>query len=120
MGCSASFADLLCLQSPAVNAILAVDQAEEQLAVHLRIHGRVQGVGYRDWLEGEAVALQVDGWVRNRSDGTVEALLSGDEAAIDELVLRCEVGPRLARVDRVERATTDETAPIGFAQRATS
>ena len=79
----------------------------------------MQGVGYRAWLAGEAVARQLDGWVRNRSDGTVEALLSGDVVAIDEVVRRCEAGPALARVDRVEIATASETAPTGFAQRAT-
>ena len=89
------------------------------MAFALRIHGRVQGVGYRAWLACEASALQLDGWVRNRSDGTVEALLIGDSEAIDQLAQRCEVGPRMARVDRVERAATSETALSGFAQRAT-
>lgn len=114
-----TFADRLFLHSPTVNAILAPNRIEERLAVRLRIHGRVQGVGYRAWLACEAVVRQLDGWVRNRSDGTVEALLSGDAAAIDEVVLRCEAGPALARVDRVEIAPTDETAPVGFVQRAT-
>lgn len=119
MGCSASIAGRKCLQSPTVNPKLTIDGAEERMAVRLRIHGRVQGVGYRAWLAQEAAGLQLDGWVRNRSDGSVEALLIGDGAAVDQVVLRCKAGPALARVERVVSTATDETAPSGFAQRAT-
>ena len=119
MGRRESFADRFSLQLRVVNAMLEFSRVEERVAVLLRIHGRVQGVGYRAWLAREAVTLQVDGWARNRADGTVEALLSGDAAAVDEVVRRCKAGPALARVDRVERAATNQTAPIGFAQRAT-
>ena len=89
--------------------------------VRLRIHGRVQGVAYRAWLVDEAGAHAVDGWVRNRSDGTVEAVLAGDEAAVRALIERCRKGPPLARVDRIEELPADDApAPgSGFVQRPT-
>lgn len=96
-----------------------LDWTGERMAVRLLIDGRVQGVGYRAWLAREAGRSRLDGWVRNRSDGRVEALLVGDAAAIDRLIVRCKVGPALARVEQVEIARTDETAPAGFSQRAT-
>ncbi|MEO8559705.1 MAG: acylphosphatase [Rhodospirillales bacterium] len=66
--------------------------------VRLRISGRVQGVGYRDWTIGTARELGLIGWVRNRADGNVEALASGDQAKIDRFVDACRRGPRLAFV----------------------
>lgn len=69
---------------------------------HLRISGRVQGVGYRDALRGQALALGVSGWVRNRRDGTVEALLQGSAAATDTLIAWARRGPPAARVADVE------------------
>lgn len=65
------------------------------------VSGRVQGVGYRAWLHGEAVKRGLFGWVRNRHDGTVEAVVHGDAAAVDDLVRACRHGPSLARVDKV-------------------
>jgi acylphosphatase len=57
----------------------------ETRAVHVRISGRVQGVGYRDWTERKATALGLSGWVRNRSDGDVEAVFGGPTEAVDEV-----------------------------------
>jgi acylphosphatase len=68
----------------------------------LRISGRVQGVGYRYALQREAVAHGVAGWVRNRRDGTVEALLQGDAAAVDAVLTWTRRGPPAARVERVD------------------
>jgi acylphosphatase len=68
----------------------------------IRVKGRVQGVGFRDALRTEALRLRVSGWVRNRADGSVEALLQGDEAAVDRLVGWAHRGPALARVETVE------------------
>ncbi len=70
-------------------------------AVRVVVHGRVQGVNYRRWLQGEALQRNVHGWVRNRSDGTVEAVLHGDSRAVDDLARACRHGPLLARVDHV-------------------
>lgn len=86
-------------------------------ALRLRVHGRVQGVGYRHWLVRQARALGVDGWVRNRADGTVEALIAGDEAVLRELAKRCHEGPALARVERVERFSEPAPPVRGFEQR---
>ena len=69
---------------------------------HLRISGLVQGVGFRVSLADEAWRRGLGGWVRNRSDGTVEALVHGDAQVVDALVAWARRGPRAARVDRVE------------------
>ena len=66
------------------------------------VSGRVQGVGFRYSLVGRAAARHVAGWVRNRADGSVEAVLEGAPDAVDALVDWCHSGPRSARVDRVE------------------
>jgi acylphosphatase len=70
----------------------------------LRVHGRVQGVGFRAFVWRSASALGVRGWVRNRLDGTVEAVVAGSEAALDELLDRVREGPRWSRVDRIDSA----------------
>ena len=69
---------------------------------HLRIAGRVQGVGYRDALRREALARGLAGWVRNRRDGTVEAVLQGEAGSVDEMINWARRGPPAARVDRVD------------------
>ncbi len=73
-------------------------------ARHLLIEGRVQGVGYRDWLVREATRLGVCGWVRNREDGRVEAVVAGDEPTLQTLLTACRRGPRLARVDHIQES----------------
>lgn len=90
-----------------------------QRSVRLRIEGRVQGVGYRVFVERNAVALGLDGWVRNRRDGGVEAVVSGANDAIHELVARCRAGPSASRVDRVEVLPEDEAVAPGFTVRPT-
>jgi len=69
---------------------------------HLRIAGRVQGVGYREALRAEAIARNLSGWVRNRADGSVEAVLQGETAAVNAVVAWARRGPPAARVDRVD------------------
>jgi len=70
--------------------------------LRLVIHGRVQGVFFRDSMRREAQNLAVAGWVRNRSDGAVEAVVHGEPAAVDALVLWARRGPQRAQVERVE------------------
>jgi len=82
--------------------------------VRLRIEGRVQGVGYRFWLNREARRHALTGWVRNRSDGSVEALLKGDDAAVELIIDACRRGPRMAVVDRIERADAADDGSVGF------
>lgn len=84
-------------------------------AVHVVIEGRVQGVGYRDWACGAARGLKLDGWVRNRADGTVEALFAGPPAAVDAMAERCATGPRLARVRRIHQEPWAGEVEPGFA-----
>jgi acylphosphatase len=84
----------------------------------LRIRGVVQGVGYRAWLVGCARGLGIAGWVRNRSDGSVEAAVQGPAEALDALLSRCRRGPPAARVDDIACAP-DEGSYTGFDARPT-
>ena len=68
------------------------------IARHLIISGRVQGVGYREWLRAEAEARSLCGWVRNCAGGTVEALLGGPAEDVRAVILACHAGPRMAVV----------------------
>ncbi len=70
--------------------------------VHVRIEGRVQGVGYRAWTEHTARALGLTGWVRNRRDGSVEAVFQGPPDDVAEILQQCERGPLDSGVSRVE------------------
>jgi acylphosphatase len=70
--------------------------------VHLRIEGRVQGVGFRYWAADRARELHLVGWVRNRRDGAVEGVFSGPEAAVGRMLALCAEGPPDAAVTRVE------------------
>lgn len=69
---------------------------------HLQIYGLVQGVFFRDSLRQQAEALEVSGWVRNRRDGSVEAMLQGNEGAVEALIAWCRIGNGRSRVERVE------------------
>lgn len=84
---------------------------EERTRRRLVIHGRVQGVAFRDATVSAARRAGVAGWVRNRADGTVEAVLEGPPAAVAEVERFCGEGPPLARVERVEGA---DEAPEGL------
>ena len=75
---------------------------------HIIVRGKVQGVGYRAWIEGEAVARNLAGWARNRKEGTVEAVLSGPEDAVAALVAKCQYGPGMARVRAVDNEPADK------------
>jgi acylphosphatase len=84
------------------------------------VTGKVHQVGFRDFTIRRAQALGVTGWVRNRTDGTVEILASGEEDAVASLVEACRAGPPLARVDHVE-AYVEAGQPVkGFTKRFTA
>lgn len=73
-----------------------------EITRHVRIYGLVQGVFFRDSLQRQAESLDVSGWVRNRRDGSVEAMLQGNEGAVEALVSWCRIGNGRSRVERVE------------------
>lgn len=77
---------------------------------HVVVRGRVQGVGYRAWLHQTASALGLKGWVRNRRDGSVEAVFAGPDDVVFEMITRCERGPALARVETVTPSAADADA----------
>jgi acylphosphatase len=74
----------------------------ETKSVHVAISGRVQGVGYRAWVKRTADELGVSGWVRNCRTGEVEAVFSGDAAAVDAMIAACRDGPGWAKVADIE------------------
>src|SRR5947209_9567797 len=69
---------------------------------HVTIRGRVQGVGYRAWLEYQAMARDLEGWVRNRRDGSVEASFAGPTDVVSDMIASCRRGPASARVEAVD------------------
>jgi acylphosphatase len=83
-------------------------------ARRLVISGRVQNVGFRNWLAHEANRVGISGWVRNRADGSVEALLYGETDVVEELLRACRRGPRLAEVASIEEALADPPEEEGF------
>ena len=82
---------------------------ESTRVVHVLIRGRVQGVGFRAWTQHQAELRGLAGWVRNRRDGSVEALVSGPAPAVEAMLQACREGPRGARVDEME--TNEHRAP---------
>ena len=82
---------------------------------HVVVSGRVQGVGYRAFVADLAARHGITGWVRNCSDGTVEAMLSGEAAVLDILVAALRQGPRGAKVQDVLVTPVDDPVPSRFA-----
>ncbi|MEX0758209.1 MAG: acylphosphatase, partial [Tistlia sp.] len=82
--------------------------------------GRVQGVWFRAWTLREARRLGLDGWVRNRRDGSVEALFAGSAEAVEAMLQLCQEGPERARVETVEVAESEKSPAPGFEQRPTA
>jgi len=89
-------------------------------ALRLRIHGRVQGVGFRDWLLREARQHGLSGWVRNRADGSIEALLAGEIGAVQEVATLCRRGPRLAAVASIDETLAEPPEEPGFVRLPTA
>src|ERR1700761_6318173 len=80
-------------------------------AIHqVTIRGRVQGVGYRAWVEHQARAHGLEGWVRNRRDGSVEALFAGPADVVANMVALCHRGPASARVEAVREESAEPDA----------
>jgi acylphosphatase len=93
--------------------------SEAVRAVRLRVSGRVQGVGYRAWAVREAARLGLRGWVRNRADGSVEALVIGDAEAVAAMIEACWQGPRAAAVAGVAVEVAEDDGSLDFAARPT-
>lgn len=95
---------------------------ETAIGVHIRrvrVRGRVQGVWFRGWIIEEATARGLDGWVRNRLDGTVEAVFCGPADKVSDMVSACRQGPPAAVVTAVESRTEDQPPKPGFRPRPT-
>ncbi|MDG1708554.1 MAG: acylphosphatase [Emcibacteraceae bacterium] len=92
---------------------------EGHKAVRVLIFGRVQGVFFRDWTVKTALSYELNGWVRNRTDGTVEALMVGLEEAVDKMVKECWFGPPSAKVDEIKVSTAIGITKAGFEQKPT-
>jgi acylphosphatase len=91
------------------------------IARRLTVRGRVQGVGYRYAMAGAAKAIGVDGWVRNRRDGTVEVFVQGEAAAVERVIDWCRRGPPAAHVTAVDVADAPVAADCaGFVPRPTA
>lgn len=90
----------------------------DAVTTHLRITGRVQGVGYRVSMVGAAQRIGVKGWVRNCRDGSVEAMAQGEAQAVEELIAWARQGPSGARVDQVLTEPADAENFIAFRPRA--
>lgn len=81
---------------------------------HVMIHGTVQGVSYRDWTHRTAKELELDGWVRNRTDGSVEAVFHGPLETVKQMVEKCHHGPPAANVTSVQTTPQEGHPAKGF------
>ncbi|CAN6809833.1 unnamed protein product [Brassica oleracea] len=97
----------------------APHQSDSSKTVRMVIKGRVQGVCYRNWTVENAEQLGLKGWVRNRRDGSVEALFSGPPEAVEEMQQRCRRGPPAAMVTGLEAFPSTEEPGTGFEYRST-
>lgn len=91
-----------------------VSDSAPMKSVQVRIEGRVQGVWYRGWTVDEANRRGLDGWVRNRSDGSVEALFSGAKPIVNEMLEACWQGPPAAKVTAIKPHPVEPPAEPGF------
>ncbi|MGI9503087.1 MAG: acylphosphatase [Geminicoccaceae bacterium] len=88
--------------------------SEGRKTVIVRIEGRVQGVWYRGWTAQAAERLGLDGWIRNKRDGSVEAVFAGPGAKVDAIIKLCRRGPPLAAVSALHREDYDGEVEPGF------
>jgi acylphosphatase len=103
-------------QCAGANGTLMSDD-DDLTTLRLRIEGFVQAVGYRNFAIEEAKKLGLDGWIRNRSDGTVEAIVSGGTKAVELFVQACMRGPTGSRVANIEMGPAEPPAEKGFRRR---
>ena len=82
------------------------------IALHISIYGRVQAVGFRNWIKKCAEKKAVFGWVRNASDGSVEAFIQGEDEALNDLLALCWEGPDLADVEDILTQDSNEDESI--------
>jgi acylphosphatase len=94
-----------------------MEENDDLTSLRLRIEGFVQAVGYRNFVIEEARKLGLDGWIRNRSDGTVEALVSGENKTVETFVEACMRGPAGSTVKNVELHRAEPPAEKGFHRR---
>ena len=107
----------MALIGPSATGVARSSEQELTMALQARITitGRVQGVGYRDWVVDTGRRLGLTGWVRNRGDGAVEALIVGEDAVVGAMIDACRQGPPLARVDEIDVEPVDlDILPEGF------
>ncbi len=87
---------------------------EAHIARHVVVHGQVQGVSFRAFVEHHARQRDLNGWVRNRKDGTVEAVFIGLQKSVDGMIAASKVGPVSARVDSIDqREAADDEVALG-------
>lgn len=80
---------------------------------HIKIHGKVQGVGYRFYATRVARRLGLKGWIQNLRDGSVESIVEGEPQKIDEWITEIKEGPRYAEVVRIDQERRDSAGPLG-------
>ena len=90
----------------------------EHKAIHVIVRGRVQGVGFRAFVEHEALSRGIEGWVRNRRDGTLEAVFAGDPAAVEAMIAACKTGPSGSRVEDIEQRDAVEDDLLALRRQA--
>ena len=93
--------------------------SQERIARRIHVKGKVQGVWFRGWTVEQATELGLDGWVRNRHDGSVEAIASGPAVKVEELIARCHHGSPASQVDKVIVEHTPGVIAGGFTQKPT-
>ncbi len=87
--------------------------------MHVKIEGRVQGVGYRAWTVAVAHQHGIKGWVRNRTDGSVEAVFAGSEAAVEMMLQDCYDGPQAAKITSIQVSDYNGAVDEGFTSKPT-
>jgi acylphosphatase len=92
----------------------------QRIAIRVVISGRVQGVWYRGWTVEQARSRDLAGWVRNRADGTVEALFCGPQETVRAMIEACRQGPPAARVDAIKETPDQFVEDKGFQQLPTA